>query len=93
MRAIERVGRFRRDYRRELKGLHASDLNARLASVVRALSTDAPLPPELRDHALSGDMAGLRDRHIRPDLILIYAKPDPDTLRLMRLGLHSEIFR
>ena len=30
--------------------------------------------------------------HIRPDLILIYRKPDADRLELVRLGSHSELF-
>jgi mRNA interferase YafQ len=32
-----------------------------------------------------------RDCHIRPDLILIYRKPDDDNLELVRLGSHSEL--
>jgi predicted ATPase len=30
------------------------------------------------DHALSNNWQGYRDCHIRPDLVLIYAKPDSD---------------
>ena len=32
-----------------------------------------------------------RDCHIRPDLVLIYRKPDKDHLDLVRLGSHSEL--
>ena len=32
-----------------------------------------------------------RDCHVKPDLVLIYQKPDADTLRLVRLGSHSEL--
>ncbi|EON20058.1 hypothetical protein C265_09346 [Cupriavidus sp. GA3-3] len=32
-----------------------------------------------------------RDCHVRPDLLLIYRKPDPWTLQLVRLGSHSEL--
>jgi len=32
-----------------------------------------------------------RDCHIKPDLVLIYQKPDGETLRLVRLGSHSEL--
>src|SRR6266851_2273803 len=32
-----------------------------------------------------------RDCHIRPDLVLIYRKPDDDSLELVRLGSHSEL--
>ena len=27
-----------------------------------------------------------------PDLLLIYAKPSPDVLRLVRLGSHADLF-
>ena len=33
----------------------------------------------------------LRDCHIKPDLVLIYSKPDNQTLRLVRLGSHVEL--
>ena len=32
-----------------------------------------------------------RDCHVKPDLVLIYQKPNADTLRLVRLGSHSEL--
>jgi mRNA interferase YafQ len=32
------------------------------------------------------------DCHLWPDLLLIYAKPSPDVLRLVRLGSHSDLF-
>ena len=57
------------------------------------LLTDQVLPPPLRDHALTGDWVGYRDCHIKPDLVMIYAKPDANTLRLVSLGSHSALFR
>jgi mRNA interferase YafQ len=59
--------------------------------VVEALAHDRSLPARQRDHALSGDWADHRDCHIRPDLVLIYRKPTPDILQLVRLGSHSEL--
>ena len=53
---------------------------------------DRALPENNRDHALRGDWVGYRESHIKPDLLLIYRKPDPDNLRLARLGSHSELF-
>jgi mRNA interferase YafQ len=50
------------------------------------------LPESNRDHALSGDWAGYRECHVKPDLLLIYRKVDQATLRLARLGSHSELF-
>ena len=43
------------------------------------------------DHPLSGEWSDHRDCHIKPDLILIYRKPDDDHLDLVRLGSHSEL--
>ena len=91
MRTIERHGRFKRDYKRESKGRFRETIATDLAAVVAMLATDAPLGERYRDHALSGDWKDHRDCHVRPDLVLIYSKPDPDTLRLVRLGSHAEL--
>ncbi|HIE5036334.1 TPA: type II toxin-antitoxin system YafQ family toxin [Pseudomonas aeruginosa] len=66
--------------------------NDDLKPVLVALATDQPLDVRYRDHDLSGDWAGYRECHIKPDLLLIYRKSDADTLRLARLGSHSELF-
>jgi mRNA interferase YafQ len=92
MRTIERSTAFKRDYKREAKGRHRATLDADLMPVLAALADDKPLEPRHRDHDLSGDWAGYRDCHIKPDLVLIYRKPDANTLRLARLGSHSELF-
>lgn len=91
MRQIERTTRFRRDYKREIRGRHGATLEASLLAVLHALVTDEPPAERYRDHSLSGDWAGFRDCHLKPDLILIYEKPDDNTLRLVRLGSHSEL--
>ena len=92
MRMIESATAFKRDYKREAKGLHRATLDSDLRSVLMVLVTDQPLDAKFRDHDLSGDWAGYRECHLKPDLLLIYRKPDADTLRLARLGSHSELF-
>jgi len=62
-----------------------------LLALVTLLAADAALPPRNRDHPLAGQWSDCRDCHIRPDLIVIYRKPDRDTLELVRLGSHSEL--
>lgn len=91
MREIERTSRFKRDYKREAKSRHRSTLNESLMVVLRLLIADEALPARYQDHALSGNWVGYRDCHIKPDLVLIYEKPDAETLRLIRLGSHSEL--
>lgn len=92
MRTIERSTRFKRDYKREAKGRHGATLDTDLMPVLVALASDEPLDPSYRGHGLAGDWAGYRDCHVKPDLVLIYGKPDAATLRLARLGSHSEVF-
>jgi mRNA interferase YafQ len=83
---------FKRDYRRIKTASRYRDLDDRLAAILELLVSDQPLPPQNRDHPLSGDRAGYRDCHLWPDLLLIYAKPSPDVLRLARLGSHADLF-
>ena len=92
MRTIDRSSAFKRDYKREAKGQHRATLDDVLKSVLVALATDQPLGARYRDHDLSGDWAGYRECHIKPDLLLIYRKSGVDALRLARLGSHSELF-
>ena len=92
MREIKYTSRFKRDYRREKSGVLGKRLDALLMEVVNLLVADKPLPPRNADHPLGGEWNDHRDCHIRPDLILIYRKPDADSLELVRLGSHSELF-
>lgn len=92
MRTIERSGAFKRDYKREAKGQHRADLDEALVPVLMALANDEPLEPRQRDHDLSGNWSGYRECHIKPDLLLIYRRPDSETLQLARLGSHSQLF-
>lgn len=71
---------------------HRKDLDALVSAIVSRLLSDHALPAGNRDHALSGDWAGYRECHMKPDLLLVYRKPDASTLRLARLGSHSELF-
>jgi mRNA interferase YafQ len=91
MRTIRYTNRFKRDYKREKAGRYGKTLDADLNEVVRLLAANAPLPRRNFDHPLSGEWRDHRDCHVRPDLILIYRKPDDSTLDLIRLGSHSEL--
>ena len=93
MRTIERSSAFKRDYKRaKATPRHRKSVDSLVSTVVTRLLADRVLPENHRDHALSGDWVGYRECHIKPDLLLMYRKPDADTLRLARLGSHSELF-
>ena len=92
MRKIKYSTQFTRDYRREKSGRYRASLDEQFLEVLKLLSEDQPLPARCYDHPLSGEWKDHRDCHIRPDLVLIYRKPDKDTLEVVRLGSHSELF-
>lgn len=92
MRTIERASAFKRDYKREAKGPYRAILQEVLLPVLQQLATDQALNTRYKDHDLIGNWAGYRECHLKPDLLLIYRKPDSETLQLARLGSHSELF-
>lgn len=91
MRTIDRTTRFKKDYKRELKGRHGAILEKEFQHVLLQLLSDAPLKEKYRDHPLTGEWQGHRDCHIKPDLVLIYRKHGDQHLHLIRLGSHSEL--
>lgn len=91
MRTIEYTKKFKRDYKREFKGIYKKTLENDLKLVIQLLEKDVVLPKNYYDHALIGDWKDHRDCHIKPDLVLIYRKPDEATLQLVRLGSHSQL--
>ena len=91
MRALDYTVRFRRDLKRELKGRFRGVILRELDLIVDLLRADAELPIRFQDHPLIGDLEDCRDLHVRPDLVLIYRKLDPNILELVRLGSHSKL--
>jgi mRNA interferase YafQ len=91
MRKIERGNKFKKDYKRESTGRHKTTLQKEFVEVITTLANDQPLDTRYRDHELYGNWKNHRDCHIKPDLVLIYTRPDDKTLMLVRLGSHSEL--
>ena len=87
---FETTASFRRDYRRIRK--RGWDVSL-LGEVIDLLLSQKPLPPRLHDHPLSGDNAGYRECHIRPDWLIIY-RIEHNRLILVghRTGTHADLF-
>ena len=88
MRTIEAGNRFKKEFARWVKG---TPLEAEFAELLRMLASGAALPANYRDHPLKGPWQGHRDCHLRSDVVLIYARNEK-TIRLVRIGSHSELF-
>jgi mRNA interferase YafQ len=92
MRTIEWTAAFKRDYKRIKATPRHRDIEPLLSGIAGLLVEGHALAEKHRDHALGGNWRDHRECHLKPDLLLIYKLPDPETLRLVRMGSHSELF-
>lgn len=88
---LKTTGQFRKDYKRIKKRGYDTKL---LEHVIQILLEGSPLPPQYRDHALSGNYTGFRECHIQPDWLLIYTiHHNKLILTVSRTGSHSDLFQ
>ena len=82
-----------KSFKKDAKALSQAD---RILSmqIIDTLAKGQTLEPKHKDHALSGNLQGFRECHIKPDLLLIYELCD-DILQLnaLRVGSHSKLFK
>ncbi|MDX8390811.1 MAG: type II toxin-antitoxin system YafQ family toxin [Mariprofundaceae bacterium] len=90
MRTIERTTKFKKDFKREIKGKHKNTFQEIFIQVVTKLAHDEILEEKYFDDVLNNNWKDHRDCHIKPDLVLIYRKTE-NALQLVRLGSHSEL--
>ena len=68
----------------------------RVKEVVSLLvMNDGFLPAEWRDHKLNGKLSGLRECHVKGDLLLVYKIREEsycEVVVCVKLGTHSEVF-
>lgn len=83
---------YTKQFKKDSKKLQLH-LIEKVEKVLDKLANNEPLAPKYKDHALSGNMKGLRDCHVLPDLVLIYEKrEDILILKAIRVGSHSQVF-
>lgn len=88
MLSIERHKQFVKDF----SGCKFSDKHyTKYILYISKLIEQKELPPEAKDHSLSGDWSDFREFHVSGDLLVIY-KIGENTLYLVRIGSHSQLF-
>ena len=92
MREVNTTTRFRKDFRKIFGQSRNRKAENRFRLILKMLVNDAQLPRQVHDHELSGELLGLRELHVMPDLLLMYYKEGEQVLNLVRLGTHSELF-
>jgi mRNA interferase YafQ len=88
--SIKYVTRFKKDLK---KYQHQNSTLSELNVVLKLLLDRKKLPDKYRDHTLIGGYVGMRECHIKPDVLLIYWIDDENQkLVLERVGSHAELF-
>lgn len=60
--------------------------------VVELLLNEQPIPIKYRNHKLSGDYAGVMELHLRPDDLLVYFIIENQSVTLVAIGSHADLF-
>ena len=89
MLTLDYSSQFKKDFKKVTK-MSIPDV-VEVGNVISTLQRGQALEPKHVDHSLSGNWAGFRDCHIKPDLVLIY-RADDNYLQLARIGSHSDLF-
>ena len=88
---LKYTGSFKKSYKLIQK--RGYDISA-LDKVIDMLRQGKKLDAKYKDHVLSGNYAGYRECHIKPDWLLVYLiENDTITLTLVNTGTHSDVFR
>jgi len=89
--SIKYVSQFKRDLKRYQ---HQHSILYDLNLIFKIVLAEQVLPQKYLDHALSGDYMGMRECHVRPDVLLIYWIDDKNKrLVAERFGSHAELFK
>ncbi|MCB1659883.1 MAG: type II toxin-antitoxin system YafQ family toxin [Pseudomonadales bacterium] len=80
---------FKKDFKKITK-MPISDI-IEVGNIISILQRGEKLEQKHVDHSLTGNWAGFRDCHIKPDLVLIY-RVFENQLQLARIGSHSDLF-
>ena len=78
---------------KELRNANLSDQHfSKYIVYLSHLIQAQPLPIEALDHPLKGEYQHCREFHISGDLLIIYFIEE-ETLNLIRIGSHSQLFK
>lgn len=60
--------------------------------VIDLLTNEKLLPEKYRNHRLTGNYAGMMELHLRPDDLLVYFKIEKESITLVAIGSHADLF-
>lgn len=90
MKGIRYTSQFKKDLKRFLN--QPKKLKA-LQEVINKLKNEQPLEEKYQLHILKGEYRGCWECHIEGDFLLIWYDEECNSIALLRLGSHSELFK
>ena len=90
MKIIKLTSQFKKDLKKYQNNPRKMDSLERIVKLLRETGT---VPNEYKPHLLVGNYKGFMECHIENDFLLIWFDEETDTIKLVRLGSHSELFK
>jgi len=84
---------FKKDLKKLKKRKRDFELAAKVLRLLHQKGAEG-IPVRMRPHRLRGKFSDNWECHLKPDLLIIWMQfENPKTIRLIRIGSHSELFR
>ena len=90
MKKLQPTTQYKKDYKKYRNNPRKVEA---LKEVLKMLMNEQPIPIEYKEHMLLGEYKGCMECHIEGDFLLIWIDEETDTIELVRLGSHSELFK
>lgn len=71
---------------------HNKVVQQELSHVIELLITEQPIPEKYKNHKLGGEYTGTMEIHLRPDDLLVYFKIEKESITLVAIGSHADLF-
>ncbi len=85
--------KFRKDLKKVVKNPTDKILTTGVLKILREKGVSG-IPKKMKPHKLKGNYKDDWECHIKPDLLIIwYQIEDPQTIKLVRIGSHSDLFK
>lgn len=83
----------KKEFKKALKKYrHKQKVLNELEKVIELLIHEKVLPIKYKDYELSGSFRGIRELHLFPDDLLMYIKIEKESVTLVAIGSHAELF-
>ena len=90
MKKLQPTTQYKKDYKKYRNNPKKVEA---LKEVLEMLINEQPIPEAYRQHMLHGEYKGCMECHIEGDFLLIWIDEETETIELVRLGSHPELFK